>query len=253
MTEFGFLLAVVLPMIILGGAAQRVTGLGFALVVTPFLVIAFGSFGGVLVVNLLGVTSATAVLLRVWRDIDWRTFVRLIVPAAFGIPAGAWLASVLPLAPLEILIGVLLLASLVVSLFARRMSAITQGHGLSGAAGFIGGAMNASAGVGGPAIAVYAVLTRWDHRSFRATLQPFFFSTGLVSFVLKMLIAPERFPQLDWLVWTLMVLALLLGLVIGDLMATRVPTRIAENAVIALAGVGAMTAVARGMVAILSG
>ena len=253
MSDLALGLLFVLPAVFLGSATQRITGVGFAQVAAPFLVIAYGPFSGVLVVNLIAVVSAAIVIARLWRDIEWRQFFGLALPAALGIPAGAWLASNLPSAPLEVLVGVLLLASLIVSLFAGRISKVTRHGGLRSAAGFLGGAMSASVGVGGPALTVYAVLTRWEHRGFRATVQPFFLTTGAASFLTKFFFAPERFAQLDWWTWLAMGLALVLGLVAGDFAARRISAPIARVAVIAIAFAGALTAVGRGTVELLGG
>jgi uncharacterized membrane protein YfcA len=53
-------IAPVLVAVFVGAVAQRVTGLGFALVVAPVLVILLGPFDGVMIVNLCSVLSASA-------------------------------------------------------------------------------------------------------------------------------------------------------------------------------------------------
>ena len=56
----------------LGAGTQRITGLGFALVSAPFLVLLLGPFAGVFVVNVLGVAASVLVLAQVRRDVDVR-------------------------------------------------------------------------------------------------------------------------------------------------------------------------------------
>ncbi len=51
--------------------------------------------------------------------------------------------------------------------------------------------MYAAAGIGGPSLSVYAVVSRWEQRAFAATLQPFFLTVGASSLLTKLLIAPS--------------------------------------------------------------
>ena len=50
--------------IVIGAIAQRVAGLGFALVVAPLFVITFGPYDGVLLINFGGTLSSIFVLTR---------------------------------------------------------------------------------------------------------------------------------------------------------------------------------------------
>lgn len=63
------LTALALAAVAAGGAAQAVTGMGFALVAAPALVALLGPRAGVPVVVLLGTLAASGPLLRTWRDV----------------------------------------------------------------------------------------------------------------------------------------------------------------------------------------
>jgi uncharacterized membrane protein YfcA len=58
----------VLAAVVLGAGMQRITGMGFALVATPFLVLLLGPVEGVVLVNLCGAVTAGAIIFRVARD-----------------------------------------------------------------------------------------------------------------------------------------------------------------------------------------
>ena len=75
-----------------GAIAQRVSGMGFALVVAPVLVLLIGPFDGVLMVNICGAASALMVVTRVWREISWKHYFLLAIPAvaALLVKDGAW-------------------------------------------------------------------------------------------------------------------------------------------------------------------
>jgi uncharacterized membrane protein YfcA len=229
----------VLAAVFVGAVAQRVTGLGFALVVSPVLVILLGPFDGVLIVNLCGALSAGIILAGVRRDVEWRRYLLLAGPALVGIVPGALLAYLLPDAALEIGIGCLLVAALTTSLALHRTTRVVDGPGVMAGFGFASGVMNAAAGIGGPSLSVYAVVSRWDQRAFAATLQPFFLT--------KLLIAPSRWPDLGAAAWVGIVVTMLAGIGAGTVLGPRIPTRGARAAVVVLAFAGAVTAIVKGV------
>ena len=55
-----------------GAVAQRSTGMGFALLASPFLTLVLGPFEGILVANVCGTVASALNLSQVWRDVDWR-------------------------------------------------------------------------------------------------------------------------------------------------------------------------------------
>lgn len=241
------MIAPVLVAVFVGAVAQRVTGLGFALVVAPVLVILLGPFDGVLVVNLCSVLSASLILAGVRRDVEWRRYRLLAGPAVVGIVPGALLAHLLPDPALEFGIGVLLVAALTTSLALRRTARVIDGPGVIAGFGFAAGAMNAAAGIGGPSVSVYAVVSRWEQRGFAATLQPFFLTTGAVSLITKLVIAPDRWPDLGPAAWVGIVVTLVAGVGAGTLLAPRIATRGARAAVVVLAFAGAASAIVNGV------
>src|SRR5690625_1070337 len=160
--------------VVLGALAQRVAGLGFAMISAPMLVLLLGAFDGVLMVNLCGAISATLIITRVWQYIDWRQFVMLLIPALIFIVPGAIISVRLAGPVLQISVGAILVLALSMSMLVRR--AFHRPPVLPSAlvAGAVSGFTNVTAGIGGPALSVHAVLTRWDPRIFAATVQPYF-------------------------------------------------------------------------------
>ena len=67
--------------VLAGAVAVRTTGMGFALLSSPFLVMALGPFEGILVTNVCGIVAALLNLTAVHTDLDWKR-------AASVIPAG---------------------------------------------------------------------------------------------------------------------------------------------------------------------
>ena len=245
--------ALILVAVAVGAIAQRVTGMGFALTASPFLVLLLGPFDGVLIANLCGAVSAALILTRVWRQVDWRRYGLLVVPALLGILPAAWLTTVLPGAALEIGIAVLLIVALTASLLVARARITVSGAPPALVAGFTSGFMNAAAGVGGPAISAYAVLTRWPQERFAATMQPFLVTVATSSLVSKLLFSHGQLPALDAWKWVTIIGALLGGLAIGELVGRRISSAGARRAVIVLAYLGGAVALIHGIVDAMNG
>ncbi|GAA1508003.1 hypothetical protein BJ978_001284 [Agromyces terreus] len=240
------LLAAVAVSVLVGAFAQRVTGMGFALVASPALVILLGPFDGVIVVNLCAVVSSILILPRVWRFIEWGRFGLLVVPALVGTVAGALVAAHVPGAQLQVVIGVLVIAALTVTLLVTRSERTARGWPPAVIAGGASGVMNAAAGVGGPALSVYAVATRWAQSGFAATAQPYFVVIGTASLVLKLGQTGWAVPGLEPGAWPWIVVALLAGLGLAELLHRRIPHHAARIAVIAIAYLGGAAALVDG-------
>jgi uncharacterized membrane protein len=83
-------LAVVGLVVLVGAGTQRLTGLGFALVSAPFLVLLLGPFTGVLLANALSLATNLVVLAQTWRAVQVRRALLLAVPALIAVVLGAW-------------------------------------------------------------------------------------------------------------------------------------------------------------------
>ena len=233
--------------IIVGATAQRVSGLGFALTVAPFLVLLIGPFDGVLMVNLAGAVSAAFIITRVWRNIDWRQFVSLIIPALIAVIPGAYISVLLGGPELQIAVGLILVVALSTSLLVSSAQKTVSQIPAALLSGTASGFMSATAGVGGPGVAVYSVLTRWEHRSFAATIQPFFVSLGVTSFVTKILLSEQGLPDYEWWVWPLIISCTLVGLTLGEWVSRFVSVRVARISVIAISYLGGLAAIVDGL------
>lgn len=246
------LFILVLGLIVVGAVAQRIAGLGFALLVSPFLVLILGPHEGVLLVNICSVVSATLIVPRVWKDIDWGMFRWLAASAVFGSVGGSFAAAGLPSAPLAATVGALVLAGLTASLLLQRSSVVATGNRPKVIAGLTAGLTNAMAGVGGPAISAYALMSRWPQRSFAATLQPFFAVVNSVTVLVKLLIDPGQVPPLETWMWLLIPVSIVIGIFTAERLARYIHDRQARFAVIVIAFLGAATALIKGLAELLA-
>ena len=211
----------------LGGLAQSVTGLGFALVAAPGLIALLGPDDGVAVVVLLGLLASLLPLMGQWREALVREGLTLLVPTLVATPvvgalvAGADTATIAVAAGIAVLVGV---------------AALWRGltwpplHSLPGAVatGIVSAAMNVIGGVGGPPMGIYAANAGWDPRNIRATLQAIFLVQGLATLAVVGLVLPD--PR--------MVAALVIGTGVGMWLAPRIPMEAARHALLVVAAFG---------------
>ena len=233
---------ILLPLGVVAGAlTQRVTGIGFALVCAPLLVVIAGPFEGVVLANLLSLTVAAVVFATHWRDVDWRRAGLLAAPALLTIPLGAWVARSVPPAPLMVGIGLLVIVALGAVVLSARARVLRGTAGAVGA-GAASGFMNVTAGVGGPAVVLYAVSADWEHRRFVATFQVYAVVTNLASLAFK-----GGLPAISAAELGVSFAGLVLGLLGGEVLARHVDHRVARRLAIGLALTGAVFTVVKGV------
>ena len=235
-------LFLVLVAIFVGSVAQRIAGLGFSLLVAPFLVMLLGAHEGVVMVLVCGLVSSVLVTVRVWRHVEWRSLLWIAVPAAIATVPASLLARWLPSAPLAIIVSVLVLVALAVSVVLQRTRVVVRGPAPMGLTGVLSGATNALAGVGGPAVSAYAVLSRWPQRSFAATLQPYFVLLNIVTLTVKFSLDPGQSPSFGPLLWAAITAIIVVGIVVGERCQRYVRDDHARTAVVILAFTGALIA-----------
>lgn len=239
--------ALVMTAVFVGAMAQRIAGLGFALLVAPFLVLLLGAHEGVIMVNVCGLASSALVLTRVWADVDWRLFLGLGVPAMSASLPASWLALSLPPAPVSVVVGMVVLAGLVVSWALQRTSIVLRDVGTRTLAGALGGASNAIAGAAGPAFTAYGLVARVPQRHFVATLQPLFLATSIVTLATKAATSPEAAPDIGLPLWVLVLALIVGGVVVGDRLQRYIRDDQARAVVIGLAFLGAAATVVDGL------
>ncbi len=236
-----------------GTVFQRIAGIGFALMLAPFMVVLLGPHGGVLFVNLLGAVAPALIIPRVRSRIDPVMVRRLVVPAALATVPGVLLTMVLPTPPMSIVVGLLVVIGLGVAVVMRSSGRARDGLGLQYSTGAAAGLTNAVAGVGGPALTAYALVSRWDLRTFAATIQPFFVVIGVLGFALKLLLDPGQMPDLPIWGWLAAVVAILVGVWAGERLEPHLPEHVVRILVIVIGFIGAALALVQGITGLIAG
>ncbi len=242
--------ALALAAVAVGAAMQRITGVGFALVAAPFLVLLLGPVEGVLVLNLSGALTSALLLAGAYKRVDWRMYLRLIPAAFVGIGIGTVVVGSVPGPVLDIVIGGLLAAALT-ALILLRERRLTPARWAAPAAGIASGVMNTTAGLGGPAITIYAVATRWPQASFAATAQAYFLTIAATAFGTKTLLGVGSVATQATLFWILIVVASLAGVLIGSLLAGRISPARVRTGLFVVSYAGAAATIVRGVLEVV--
>lgn len=240
---------VLLSSVVIGAVLQRITGLGVGLVTGPVLTALLGPLAGVTMVNGLSMINAFNNAWSVRKRTDWKRFRILAGALVLGsLPAvavvhylnGPWLL---------IAVGALVLLALCVSLFPTEKFRIREeAKAPMIFFGVIGGFMSTVAGIAGPALTVYARLTRWDYRDFVATLHPILLVANTVSFLLKvLLIGGLDFGGAPAWLWIAAVVMIFIGAWIGDRINSRISTPAAKRIATLLAAAGAVVVLFSGI------
>lgn len=222
---------------------QRITGLGFVLVLIGPVVLIYGPVEGVTIAVLLALVASLVAIPMVWRHIDWRRAWWLIWPGLLAAPFGALVVRLLPEAALLLLIAAMAFFALVAGHIPALSAPLTGRRGAL-VAGAASGFMNTASGLGGPALAAYAVGDKWAQVRFAASAQVIFVVFAVAAIAFRGLPAS---PIEDV---GALVLATVAGIAIGTILSRNVSPRIARIAMLAIAWTGAAVVLVRGILAV---
>ena len=224
-----------------GAAAQAITAFGFSLVAAPILVLLVGPAHAIRMANVLAVLVNLVLLAQHRRHARVSAALGLLVPAVVVTPLAAYVVHRTDPPLLSIVVGLLIVASALAVGRGVRSRRLRGTPGLL-AAGALGAVMNTASGVGGPAVAMYALNADWPVEMTRPTLQVYFLGLNVLSFVA---LGPV---SLSFASAAALVAALLGGLGAGSALASHLAAGSVRRAVLCLAIAGGLAAIIRGIV-----
>lgn len=228
-------------------ALQRMTGLGFAMLTAPFAVVALGTHHGIMLTTVLAVVASVFMLPSMWRDIDWARVGWIGIPATLGIVPAAWLGAHIDGAIIYLLVGVLVIIGLSVALLMRGTAQPVTGRGAQILTGIGAGTGSVLAGIGGPAMTIFGVLSRWPVASFAASLQPMWIMIASATLAGRWWFMGSTVPTLSWWMWLLAAAGIAGGMWVGQRALGKVKDKVVFGIVVVLAMVGAVLSVVTGI------
>ncbi|WP_225839322.1 sulfite exporter TauE/SafE family protein [Streptomyces sp. NK08204] len=226
--------------VVLAASVQWLTGMGFALIAVPVLVLMLGPAQGVVLANCAAGAISIVGLAAGWRRIRIGAMVPLVIAAACTVPAGSWAASRISEPVLLAGIGTLVTLAVALVIGGARIPALTGTRGAV-TAGAVGGFMNSAAGVGGPPYSLYALNAGWELHEFVPNAQFYGIAVNIFS------VAVNGVPRLSGSAWTVTVAAMVAGALIGRALAPRVRERGVRRLILALALAGGFSVLTKGL------
>jgi len=170
---------IVIGILIFATFVRSAIGFGDALIAMPLLTLIIDLQMASPLFAVFALTMSLSMLITSWKNVDLRVAWRLVVSAFPGVVVGLFALKNIPEAYVITVVGVVLILYGLFNLFNPRLphfhnewSAFIFGF----IAGILGGAYNTN----GPPVVIYGTLRKWPPELFRATLQSFFFPTGIM-------------------------------------------------------------------------
>jgi uncharacterized membrane protein YfcA len=160
------------------GFTQGLSGFGSVLLSLPLLTLFVDIKIVIPLVALFAMVLTTILLIQLWRHIEWKKVYPLLIGAIIGIPVGVFFLKKLDKNIIQMIVGIVLISFSGYSLFAGPTRRFIHER-WAVLFGFLGGCLGGAITAAGPPVIVYTSLQPWDKDKIKATLQGFFFFSGL--------------------------------------------------------------------------
>ncbi len=214
---------------------SSLTGFGYALIATPFLVLIFPPAVVVPLVLTTWVPLSVFLVIEVRRDMSGRRIGSLLLGSALGAPVGVYLLTSLGVQPMQLAIGSFTLLAAGV-LVVRPFPRLPGERALCIAGGMLSGVSGGATAMSGPPVVLLGLNQGWEPRNFRADLIGYF--TVLHLGVLLLLGASGVFDSTVLSMGLASVPGVVIGYVAGIRAGKRLTSRIFRVAAITLVTLG---------------
>ncbi|MGA1408247.1 MAG: sulfite exporter TauE/SafE family protein [Prochlorotrichaceae cyanobacterium] len=158
---------------------RSIFGFGDALIAMPLLSLVLGIKVAVPLFAICALSTALTLMVTNWHTIDFKSVRKLFLGTLFGIPLGVFLIQILPEKLVLIGLGLFLIIFGLSQLLKVKLPKPERSFWAYGF-GFVAGILGSAYNVNGPPIITYSTLCRWSPERTRATLQGYFFPSGLM-------------------------------------------------------------------------
>ena len=148
---------------------KGITGFGFGLVATPILMLFLDVKLVIAVAIPLHLVISSLILNQVWRELEWRRVIPIVVAAVLGIPLGTFILVVVPSSTLRLTVSLVVLVA-ALALLSGFTVRIARERLASAMAGFTAGTLFSSTSIVGPPLVIFMVNQGWGITAFRSSL-----------------------------------------------------------------------------------
>lgn len=226
-----------------------VTGFTLSLVAVPFLMPVLGPKETVVFIIFGTFLAKVVALWNTRRDFEWHTVLVTVFGSIMGSIPGGYVLNAIPAAYLQILLGIMLLA--VMLLMGRKFEINIQNKTAGRiAAGFISGFSAAMTSISGPPVALYFLAEGRDKTVTRANMC-WIFAFGSLGTMASLLAAGSFISADLMLLAVYAALPLLLGMWLGERCFHKINQRLFIRLSKGFVVIGACTALYRGITALM--
>ncbi len=181
---------------LLAGIVTGLTGFGLALISTPILLFVYEPRTVIVLTTIFSIVINSAVVWDSWQEARRRLALALLIPALFGIVAGAWVLSVINPDYVRLGVGVIVIFSALLLVRDVRLPGADTRWGTL-VAGTASGALSTSTGLAGPPIVLLLASRDLPKHEFRGTSALYFLPmsvAGLAVLALRGLVEDSEIP-----------------------------------------------------------
>ncbi len=172
-------LTAVLAVWVVATLIRSVLGFGNALIAMPLLALFLPPRVVTPLVAMTAMVMVAIMLAQSWRGICLRSAAHLIAGSALGIPLGLFFLKELPAAMIQLVLAVVVFSFSLYKLLHPKLFHLDTDR-WAWVAGFLAGILGGAYNTNGPPVVIYGTMRGWTPERFRATLQGFFFPTGVM-------------------------------------------------------------------------
>ncbi|MFC2096992.1 sulfite exporter TauE/SafE family protein [Bacteroidota bacterium] len=172
-------LIIILLVIFVATLIRATFGFGDALFAMPILVVVTGIKTATPLMALVGFIIAITILISERKKVKFKSALWLIVFSLIGIPIGLFVLKGVKEELITLILGILIVLFSSYNLLKPRLLELKNDK-LAWLFGLVAGTIGAAYNTNGPWIVIYGTLRKWNPQNFRATLQGYFFVTGII-------------------------------------------------------------------------
>ena len=214
------LIIILLCIVFVSTLTRSIFGFGDALIAMPLLAFFIDLKVATPLIALIAFFIAIAILIKNWQKVEFKSAWRLIIASLAGIPIGLWYLKDINENIIKLILGILVLFFAIYSLVKPKLIQL-KSEKFAWIFGFFAGILGGAYNTNGPPIVIYSSLKRWNPQNFRATLQGYFFTTGILLIISHAVAGNFTTEVLTYFAYCLPVV--LLAVILGARLNKKIP------------------------------
>lgn len=221
----------------MGVITQRIVGFGIAAFLAPVALIFFSPPVAIVTTIMVGTLSCALILFQTRKHslVNIKVVTRILLGAIPGLLIGSYIVTRIDKAPLQIIVGVLVILGVLIQEFLlpkpKRTFGVTKGITISG---FLSGLLNATAANGAPPMAMWLRTHKISPEQLIQNIAAMFLCVNLCSLTAIHFQKPETYSSDVFINIAFLVPVVFLGNSIGNRLRKRVKVKLYEILIVSI-------------------